>query len=620
MNWVRSLVILVVAAVVAATPTDSVFAQCTIGAGDRCVLPGVTVACDPAGDFTPDLGSAQDDILQISFAEPVAGPGPSPNLVVTIRVAELKPDSLPLSHVWRAFFVGPNDGVTYFVSMLTCDLTSIPSFDYGFIDQNGVMSSQGEANDGEVFADGTIRITIDKALVGGPGPGQVLTGIAGETRLFVGIQCNGNTQLIDTADLVGEYTMIGTCPNQPPPVFESRCIEPGLTVTTDPAGDVATPQGDAASDLVSVSIAEPHYPDGVERVVFTIRNVDLDPTSIPLSRIWRVFFIDPTDTDTTFFASMNTCRAQLGPAFDFGYIDAVANNLQRGLGTADSGMVLPNGDIRIVMRKKVVGSFATTSVLWHMPVGEFITGVSGTNYLLVGANCSGSIQVLDAAGVAGGYEVEGNAYCTPFAVTCPPDFTGSEGDHSLDFVVNNPSTAAREFVLNLSDDEGWLLGGASSDTLVVGPASSATHSAVLRTEGCNPPVTDGVHWMVTAADLPLSARLRECTTAAACTTVVTGVGNDPQGLDFSVIGANPFRGGSTLLGYTVPERGPVRIEIFSVTGQRVRRLVDGVAEAGTHTVRFQLKGGQRPTLGPGVYLARFVAGEQVRTLRLVALE
>src|SRR5206468_3030101 len=73
---------------------------------------------------------------------------------------------------------------------------------------------------------------------------------------------------------------------------------------------------------------------------------------------------------------------------------------------------------------------------------------------------------------------------------------------------------------------------------------------------------------------------------------VTGIATDPDAgstaFSFRLAGANPFQA-RTALGYTLPARAPVRIEIFSVTGQRVATLVNRVQEAGSYTVPFELK-------------------------------
>ena len=74
---------------------------------------------------------------------------------------------------------------------------------------------------------------------------------------------------------------------------ESPCVAPGLTVVTDPTGDtgtgsLGTAPGTPAQDITDVFFAEPAQPDGVSRIIATIRVADL--TTTPASGMWRAFF------------------------------------------------------------------------------------------------------------------------------------------------------------------------------------------------------------------------------------------------------------------------------------------------------------------------------------------
>jgi hypothetical protein len=64
--------------------------------------------------------------------------------------------------------------------------------------------------------------------------------------------------------------------------------------------------------------------------------------------------------------------------------------------------------------------------------------------------------------------------------------------------------------------------------------------------------------------------------------------------------------------YALPEPATVRLEVFSVTGKLVARLVDAAQPAGTYTVEWRPVG--RPS---GVYFYRLTAGKEVRTARIV---
>jgi hypothetical protein len=97
------------------------------------------------------------------------------------------------------------------------------------------------------------------------------------------------------------------------------------------------------------------------------------------------------------------------------------------------------------------------------------------------------------------------------------------------------------------------------------------------------------------------------------------VGGTASAFSAGILGSNPSRG-PVQIGFSLPERTRVRVDVFSVMGQRVRTLADGVREAGNHTETFSIRdGGGRP-LGPGVYMVRVSAGGDSRKLKVVALD
>ncbi len=94
-------------------------------------------------------------------------------------------------------------------------------------------------------------------------------------------------------------------------------------------------------------------------------------------------------------------------------------------------------------------------------------------------------------------------------------------------------------------------------------------------------------------------------------------GQLPRTFAFSQAGRTPFGSGTTL-SYALPTAERVRIELFTVTGQKVGTIVDEHKPAGTYAVPLNLRDRDR-SLSAGVYMIRFTAGTEVRTLRVVGL-
>ena len=95
------------------------------------------------------------------------------------------------------------------------------------------------------------------------------------------------------------------------------------------------------------------------------------------------------------------------------------------------------------------------------------------------------------------------------------------------------------------------------------------------------------------------------------------IGRNP--FAFALAGDNPFRE-RTMLSYSLGTRSPVRIEVFTVAGRRVRTLVDRVQEPGRYAVALPRADAGGTRLASGIYLVRLTAGAQSRNLRVVAVQ
>ena len=81
---------------------------------------------------------------------------------------------------------------------------------------------------------------------------------------------------------------------------------------------------------------------------------------------------------------------------------------------------------------------------------------------------------------------------------------------------------------------------------------------------------------------------------------------------------NPFNS-ETVISWFLSETGPVRLEVFSLTGQRVAILHQGPQEAGRHRVHWDGRDDKGRPLASGGYLYRLVADETVQTRKLTLL-
>jgi hypothetical protein len=83
---------------------------------------------------------------------------------------------------------------------------------------------------------------------------------------------------------------------------------------------------------------------------------------------------------------------------------------------------------------------------------------------------------------------------------------------------------------------------------------------------------------------------------------------------------NPFNPVTTIT-FAVPEKakGDVTIEVYNNCGQCVRRLYEGPAEPGVHSVKWDSRNQWGEQVGSGVYVCRVRAGDQVQTIKMIYL-
>jgi hypothetical protein len=82
---------------------------------------------------------------------------------------------------------------------------------------------------------------------------------------------------------------------------------------------------------------------------------------------------------------------------------------------------------------------------------------------------------------------------------------------------------------------------------------------------------------------------------------------------------NPFRA-TTTIQYSLPERMPVRLRIYDITGRMVRTLVDGVQEAGARRVTWDGRDEHGALVNSGMYMYRLEAAGATLTRKMSLLK
>jgi len=106
--------------------------------------------------------------------------------------------------------------------------------------------------------------------------------------------------------------------------------------------------------------------------------------------------------------------------------------------------------------------------------------------------------------------------------------------------------------------------------------------------------------------------------ATMSTSLVGGIGDGPTAFGPATVWLqqnypNPFNP-VTRIRYGLPERARVSLRVFTVLGEEVETLVDGMNEAGTWSVEFDAG-----KLAGGIYFCRLQAGQSGRTIKMTVL-
>jgi len=82
---------------------------------------------------------------------------------------------------------------------------------------------------------------------------------------------------------------------------------------------------------------------------------------------------------------------------------------------------------------------------------------------------------------------------------------------------------------------------------------------------------------------------------------------------------NPFNP-TTTIEYELDTQSRVRLDVFSINGQRVRTLIDDTVSSGAHRTVWDGRDNDGAGVGAGVYLYRLTAGKNIATRKMLLMD
>ncbi len=98
-----------------------------------------------------------------------------------------------------------------------------------------------------------------------------------------------------------------------------------------------------------------------------------------------------------------------------------------------------------------------------------------------------------------------------------------------------------------------------------------------------------------------------------------GSGSAPSVPSIDSIYPNPFNP-ETNIGFSIPSRGHVRVEVFNIRGQRVKQIADDVFEKGNHRLTWHGDDDNGKTVGTGLYLFKLEANGRKSVKRAMMIK
>ncbi len=277
--------------------------------------------------------------------------------------------------------------------------------------------------------------------------------------------------------------------------------------------------------------------------------------------------------------------------------------------------------------------------------GGMLAAIDETNPCTVVSATSSATATTDANGQAAtrltlGRQPGPNAVEATIAGLKPVTFTATAAEqaipHSLTKVCGDDQAGtagallAEPFVVSVGDEDGAAIGGVDVTFAVV--AGGGTLSSATATTNANGRART---WLTLGGELGPNAV--EATIAGLEPVTFTALGQEsplvsmfeafwgsgkrvavPDSPQLAQNAPNPFNS-ETVLAYFLREPGLMRLEVFTLTGQRVAVLQQGPQQAGYHRLAWDGRDAAGHPVASGVYLYRLVTNEIALTRKLILL-
>ena len=277
--------------------------------------------------------------------------------------------------------------------------------------------------------------------------------------------------------------------------------------------------------------------------------------------------------------------------------------------------------------------------------GGMLSATTDTNPCTVVSSTSSTTATTDANGQAAtrltlGSEPGTNTVAATVEGLEPVTFTATAADqampHGLTKVCGDDQEGtagallAEPFVVSVVDEDGAAMAGVNvSFTVTAGGGTLSSATATTNADG------RARTWVTLGSEV--GTNTVEATVEGLEPVTFTAIGQEsplaslfdaflgggkrvalPDSPQLAQNAPNPFNS-QTVLSYFLLEPGPVRLEVFALSGQRVAVLHQGPQQAGHHRLHWNGRDDAGRLVASGAYLYRLVTDEVVLTRKLILL-